>query len=125
MPAVLPRVVVTRHHAETHRVAVNEGGGLEFKVVDPQGQLLDKVWLDLRDADGNQIDIHIWTQVSDGRAFLSVNYVPSAATAKADSGLAPGLYTLHALREGSERGQAQFSIRATETAEVSVTLAPR
>ena len=71
---------------------------------------------------GAQIDVHVMTRVSDGRAFVSVNYLPSAATAAADSGLAPGDYTLAAGREGYAPASKPFSIRGTEVAEVTIVL---
>ena len=65
------------------------------------------------------------THVSEGRAFLSVNYLPSAATARADSGLAPGDYTLTVFKEGFEPATEGFVIRGHEVAEVAITLRPR
>jgi len=62
---------------------VAAGGGLALKVTDIAGQLLDQVHLMLKDQAGNQIDVHVLSHVSEGRAFLSVNYLPSAASARA------------------------------------------
>jgi hypothetical protein len=125
IPVTLPRVVVTRAAKETHRILLTRGGGLAFKVTDAEERLLDKVHLILKDAGENQIDIHVLTQVSEGRAFLSVNYLPSAATARADSGLAPGEYTLTVYKEGFEPATESFLIRGHEVAEVTVTLRSR
>jgi len=125
IPVTLPRVVVTRTVKETHRIRVERGGGLAFKVTDADGKLLDKVHLFLKDAGERQIDIHVLTQVSEGRAFLSVNYLPSAATARADSGLAPGAYTLTVFKEGFEPATESFFIRGHEVAEVALTLRSR
>jgi hypothetical protein len=125
IPVMLPRVVVTRTVKETHRIRVERGGGLSFKVTDADGKLLDKVHLFLKDAGERQIDIHVLTQVSEGRAFLSVNYLPSAATARADSGLAPGGYTLTVFKEGFEPATESFFIRGHEVAEVALTLRSR
>jgi len=125
IPVVLSPVVVTRGFVDTHRVTLTKGGGMSFKVTDPEGKLLDQVVLRLNDAGGNQIDVHILTTLSEGRAFVSVNYLPSAATAAADSGLAPGDYTLLAGREGYEPGQASFSVSEGSVTDVSVTLRPK
>jgi len=125
VPVTLPRVVVTRTLKETHRVVLARGGGLAFKVTGKDDQLLDKVHLVLQDAAERRIDIHVLTQVSEGRAFLSVNYLPSAATARADSGLAPGEYTLTVYKEGFEPATEGFVIRGTEVAEVTLTLRSR
>lgn len=125
IPVTLPRVVVTRTLKETHRILLQRGGGLEFKVVDKDEKLLDKVHLVLKDAADRRIDIHVLTHVSEGRAFLSVNYLPSAATARADSGLAPGEYTLTVYKEGFEPSTESFLIRGTEVAEVTLTLRSR
>jgi hypothetical protein len=122
IPQRIDRAVVTRVTKETYRLHFDEGGGLAFKVTDEAGQLLDKVHLLLRTADGTDIDLHILTQVSDGRGFVSINYIPSAAAAQADSGLAPGDYTLHAAKEGYERAMVSFTIRSTEVAKAEITL---
>ena len=122
VPVTLPRVVVTRTLKETHRIALERGGGLALKVTDTDGELLDKVHLLLKDAAERRIDVHVLTYVSERRAFLSVNYLPSAATARADSGLAPGEYTLTVYKEGFESATEGFVIRGTEVAEVTVTL---
>ena len=63
----VPRVVVVPGLVETYRVAAVPGGGLEIKVVDADGELLDKVHLVLEDAAGSRIDIHVLTHVSEGR----------------------------------------------------------
>ncbi|MHC4730272.1 MAG: carboxypeptidase regulatory-like domain-containing protein [Planctomycetota bacterium] len=125
VPVTLPRVVVTRTLKETHKILLERGGGLAFKVTDDDEKLLDKVHLFLKDAAEHRIDIHVLTHVSEGRAFLSVNYLPSAATARADSGLAPGEYTLTVYKEGFEPATEGFSIRGHEVAEVALTLRPR
>jgi len=122
VPVTLPRVVVTRSFKDTHRVRLEKGGGLEFKVEDADGELLDEVHVLLEDASEKQIDVHVFTQISGGRAFVSINYLPSAATARADSGLAPGTYTFAAYKEGYELATAAFSIASTETAKVTLTL---
>jgi protocatechuate 3,4-dioxygenase beta subunit len=125
IPVILPRVVVTRTVKETHRVRLEPGGGLSFKVTDQEGKLLDRVHLLLADAAEKRIDVHVLTHVSEGRAFLSVNYLPSAATARADSGLAPGAYTLTAYKEGYAPATEAFTIRGREVAEVALSLPPR
>jgi hypothetical protein len=106
-------------------VALYPGGGMELKVVDTKGELLDKVTLDLRDPNNERIDIHFVTMVSGERGFTSINYIPSAATAKTDSGLAPGSYTLFAGRDGYEVGKAEFVVVGTDIAEVTVVLAKK
>jgi len=125
VPVTIPRVVVTRQLKETHRIRIERGGGLSFKVTGPDGKLLDKVHLILKNAAGVRIDIHVLTHVSEGRGFLSVNYLPSAATAKADSGLMPGGYTLTVVKEGYEPGTEEFVIRGQEIADVAISLDPR
>jgi hypothetical protein len=123
VPAMLPRVVVARGLKDTYRVTLTAGGGLALRVTDAEGQLLDKVHLLLKDAGGSQIDVHVLSHVSEGRAFLSVNYLPSAASARADSGLAPGFYELAVYREGFGPGRESFEIRGTAVAEVEIALA--
>lgn len=125
VPAVIPRVVVAPGIQDTFTVAVTKGGGLSMRVTDAEGTLLDQVHILLRDGAGNPIDVHVMTRVSDGRAFVSVNYLPSAATATADSGLAPGSYTLAAGREGFAPASKSFSIAGTEVAEVTIVLGPQ
>ncbi|MFI5403918.1 MAG: carboxypeptidase-like regulatory domain-containing protein, partial [Planctomycetota bacterium] len=123
VPAFLPRVVVARGLKDTYRVTLTAGGGLSLKVTDTDGQILDQVHLMLKDQAGNQIDIHVLSHVSEGRAFLSVNYLPSAASAKADSGLAAGLYEIAVYREGFEVGRKSFEVRGTDVAQVEIALA--
>ena len=123
VPAFLPRVVVARGLKDTYRVTLTAGGGLSLKVTDAEGQLLDQVHLMLKDQAGNQIDVHVLSHVSEGRAFLSVNYLPSAASAKADSGLAQGFYEIAVYREGFEVGRRPFEVRGTDVAEVEIALA--
>jgi hypothetical protein len=125
VPVTLPRVVVVPGLVETYRVAAVPGGGLEIKVVDADGELLDKVHLVLEDAAGNRIDIHVLTHVSEGKGFLSINYLPSAASAKADSGLAAGAYSLTVYREGYLPATRDFVVAGTEVAEVELSLTPR
>ncbi len=122
VPVLLPRVVIVRGHKETFRVALSAGGGLDFRVTDGDGNLLDKVHLLLRDASGRQIDVQILTRVSEGRGFVSINYLPSAASARADSGLAEGPYTLTVYREGYARAEREFAVRGTDVAEVAIAL---
>jgi len=123
VPAFLPRVVVARGLKDTYRITLTEGGGLSLKVTDTDGQLLDQVHLLLKDQAGSQIDVHVLSHVSEGRAFLSVNYLPSAASARADSGLAQGFYEITVYREGYEVGRKQFEVRGTDVAEVEIALA--
>jgi len=125
IPVVLPNVVVRRGVEETYRVDVSAGGGLEMRVVDPAGELLDEVHILLADSTGQQIDVHVLTMVSEGRGFVSINYLPSAAAARADSGLAPGQYTLTAGREGYAPARTTFAIQGTEVAKVELTLSRR
>ena len=66
--------------------------------------------------------IHFLTMVSGQRGFTSINYIPTAATARADSGLATGSYTLWAGREGYQPGSSDFAIAGTEVVKVTVTL---
>ena len=122
IPASLPRVDVRRGYRETYRVRLERGGGLDFKVTDAEGALLEKVHLFLKDPAERQVDVHVMTQVSGQRGFVSVNYVPSAAAARADSGLAPGAYTLTAWKEGYEPATESFAIRGTEVAQVTIVL---
>jgi hypothetical protein len=122
VPALLPRVVVARGLKDTYRVTLTAGGGLSLKVTDNDGQILDQVHLMLKDQAGNQIDIHVLSHVSEGRAFLSVNYLPSAASAKADSGLAAGFYEIAVYREGFEGGRRSFEVRGTDVAVVEISL---
>ena len=125
IPVVLPRVVVAQGLRERHRVRLDAGGGLTIKVQGKDGKLLEQVGIDLRDGADNRIDIHVMTHVSEDRAFLSINYLPSAATASADSGLAPGGYRLTAGKTGYEPATKEFAISGTETAEVVLTLERR
>lgn len=123
VPAFLPRVVVARGLKDTYRVTLTAGGGLSLKVTDVEGQLLDQVHLMLKDATGNQIDVHVLSHVSEGSAFVSINYLPSAAAAKADSGLASGFYEIAVYREGFEVGRRPFEVRGTDIAQVEIALA--
>ncbi|MGH7163772.1 MAG: hypothetical protein ACREID_09830, partial [Planctomycetota bacterium] len=125
IPVTLPRVVVAPPAEETYEVRLSDGGGLSFKVADEEGNLLDGVRLRLVDSSGAQVDMQILTRVSDGSAFVSVNYIPSAASARADSGLAPGAYALTAASEGYLPATESFSIASTEVAEVSLRLRRR
>ncbi len=124
IPVTLP-VHVTRGFRATHRVALTKGGGIELKIVDRDGKLLDKVALLLRNDADVQIDVHVHSVLGGSRAFVSVNYLPVAATITADSGLAPGAYTIIAARQGYTQARTSFVVRGTETTPVTVTLAPR
>ncbi|MCZ6572705.1 MAG: carboxypeptidase regulatory-like domain-containing protein, partial [Planctomycetota bacterium] len=121
VPVTLERVSVTTTLKDTFRVRLSPGGGLSFSVQDGAGNLLDKVYLDLR-LDGKGIDVQVYNRVSDGSAYVSVNYIPSAASASTDSGLAPGNYTITVMKEGYKPATKAFSITGTETAEVSFAL---
>ena len=123
VPALLPQVSVARGVKDTYHVTLTAGGGLSLRVTDTAGQLLDQVHLLLKDQAGNQIDVHVLSHVSEGRAFLSVNYLPSAAAAKADSGLASGFYEIAVYREGYNLGKKSFEVRGTDIAEVEIALA--
>ena len=125
VPGLLERVVVSRPLEQTHRVVLSEGAGMTLRVTDPEGELLDQVHIWLKDVDGRRIDLHILSEVSEGRGFVSVNYLPSAAAASSDSGLAPGVYTITAYREGYEYGTEEFLVRDGEENPVTVTLRPR
>jgi hypothetical protein len=125
IPVTLPGVVVSRGVKSTHQVRLDEGGGLEFKVTNEKGELLDKVHVWLHDAAEQQIDVNILTSVSDGRGFVSVNYLPSAASARTDSGLAPGVYRLTAQRDGYAPVTREFAVRSGEVTEVAISLSPR
>jgi hypothetical protein len=125
VPGLIERVVVSRNLEQTHRVVLSEGAGMSLRVTDPEGELLDQVHIWLKDVDGRRIDLHILSEVSEGRGFVSVNYLPSAAAASSDSGLAPGVYTITAYREGYEYGTAEFVVREGEENPVTVTLRPR
>jgi len=125
IPVVLPRVVVAQGLHERHRVRLDAGGGLQMKVTDKDGKLLEKVHVLLKDGADTRIDIHVMTHVSEDRAFLSINYLPSAATASADSGLAPGTYTLTAYKDGYEPATREFTINGAEVAAVDLTLVRR
>lgn len=125
IPVTLPGVVVSRGVKTTHTVRLDEGGGLEFKVTNERGELLDQVHVWLHDEADQQIDVNILTSVSDGRGFVSVNYLPSAASARTDSGLAPGVYRLTAQREGYAPVSREFAVRSGEVTEVAISLSPR
>ena len=125
IPVVLPRVVVAKGINDRHRVSLHAGGGIEMRVVDEQGQALDKVGLLLKDHLGNRIDVHIMTRLSDRRAFVSINSLPVAATVRADSGLAPGIYTLTGWRDGYLPATEEFTIVGRDVAKVTVTLSKR
>ena len=122
VPAKAPQVTVVAGTTQEVRVAITPGGGMELRIEGPDGNLLDKVTLDLRDPDNERIDIHFVTMVSGKRGFTSINYIPSAATAKADSGLAPGTYTLHVGRAGYEFGKGSFVLHGTEVAKITIQL---
>jgi hypothetical protein len=98
---------------------------VSLKVTDAAGELLEKVWLELRDPAGAQIDVHVITHVSEGRAFLSINYLPSDATARADSGLAPGPYAITVYKPGYDPAIREFVVQGTEVASVTIALSPR
>jgi len=122
IPAKVPEVTVVAGTTQEVRVAISPGGGMELRVEGPDGNLLDKVTLDLRDPDNQQIDIHFVTMVSGKRGFTSINYIPSAATAKADSGLAAGTYTLFAGREGYAVGKGSFVLHGNEVGKITIKL---
>jgi hypothetical protein len=115
--------VIARGLKDTYRVTLTPGGGLSLKVTDAEGQILDQVQMLLKDQAGNQIDVHVLSHVSEGRAFVSINYLPSAAVAKADSGLAPGFYEIRVYREGYALGTKSFEVRGTDVAVVEIALA--
>ncbi|MEM8885109.1 MAG: carboxypeptidase-like regulatory domain-containing protein [Planctomycetota bacterium] len=125
VPTNLRDVQIVAGSTQELRVALYAGGGIELKVVGPDDKLLDKVTIDLRDADNERIDIHFLTMVSDDRGFTSINFIPSAATARADSGFAAGNYTLYAGRDGYDVGSSEFTVVGTDVASVTVTLQPR
>ena len=122
VPVELPGVRIVANATQEIRVSLYGGGGVELKIVDADGKLLDKVTLDLRNPDNKRIDVHFVTMVSGERGFTSINYIPSAATARADSGLAPGSYTLFAGRDGHEVGSSEFTVAGTDVAKVTVVL---
>lgn len=122
VPVKVPDVRIVAGTTQELTVVAYAGGGMELKIVDEAGNVLDKVSLALRAPDDTQVDIHFLTMVSGSRGFTTINYIPAAATARADSGLAPGSYTLWAGREGYESGSSDFSIAGTEVAKVTVTL---
>lgn len=125
VPAAIPRVVVTETLRETHRVTLSDGGGVRLAVRDAAGELLDNVHLLLLDASGAQIDVQVLSMMGEQRGFVSVNWLPSAAVAASDSGLAPGEYTLTVGKEGYAPDTARFTIRGTEVAEVNLVLRRR
>jgi hypothetical protein len=125
VPGLIERVVVSRNLEQTHRVVLSEGAGMALRVTNTKGELLDQVHIWLKDASERRIDLHILSEVSEGRGFVSVNYLPSAATASSDSGLAPGLYTVTAFREGYEVATEEFVVRDGDENAVTVTLRPR
>ena len=125
VPVIIPRVVIAKGLNERHRIRLIEGGGIEMKVTDSAGKLLDKVRFILKDAAGSQIDVHVMMYLSDRRAFVSVNSLPLAATARADSGLAPGAYSLTAYRSGYEPATEEFVVRGREVAKVTIVLPTR
>jgi len=122
IPARLEGVHVVAGQTQELRVALSAGGGIELRIEGPDGKLLDKVSLKLVDANDTQIDIHFVTMVSGSRGFTSINYIPSAATARADSGMAPGSYVLYAGRKGYAFGNSEFVLHGTEVAKVIVRL---
>ena len=122
IPVVIPRVVVAKGLNDRHRVLLSEGGGVEMKVTDSAGKLLDKVGLLLKDGNGNRVDVHIMTHLSDKRAFVSVNALPMAAVARADSGLAPGVYTLTVWRAGYEPATEEFTVVGRDVSKVTISL---
>ncbi|MHC4938274.1 MAG: carboxypeptidase-like regulatory domain-containing protein [Planctomycetota bacterium] len=122
VPVHLAGIRIVSGAVQEQPVVLYAGGGMELKVTDSDGKLLDKVTLDLRDPENTRIDIHFVTMVSDDRGFTSINYIPSAATARADSGLAQGTYTLFAGREGYEVGKAEFTVAGTDVAQVTIVL---
>ena len=124
VPATLFGIGVTSAAKPTHRVALTDGGGIDLKITGPDGKLLEKVHILLRDANERQIDVQIISMVSGGRAFIAVNYLPTVAAARSDSGLAPGSYTLTAAKEGYAPASADFAIQSTEVAEIALTLRP-
>ncbi|MCZ6787215.1 MAG: carboxypeptidase-like regulatory domain-containing protein, partial [Planctomycetota bacterium] len=125
IPVTLPGIGVTSAAKPTHRVTLTDGGGIDLRITGPDGKLLEKVHILLRDATERQIDVQIISMVSGGRAFIAVNYLPTVAAAKSDSGLAPGSYTLMAAKEGYGPASADFTIQSTEVAEVALTLRPK
>jgi len=125
IPTHVPRVVVRKGIRPVYRVVFTDGGGIELTVTGKGGNLLEKVHIQLHNHAGTQIDVQIYSEVSVGRALVSVNYIPSVAHVMSDSGLAPGRYTLRALKEGYQPSQASFAIAGTETARVTLTLQKR
>jgi len=122
IPAELVGVQVIAGQTRELQVALSAGGGIELRIEGPDGKLLDKVSLKLVNANNEQIDIHFVTMVSGSRGFTSINYIPSAATARADSGMAPGNYVLYAGRKDYELGSSEFVLYGTEVAKVTVRL---
>jgi hypothetical protein len=122
VPAKAPGVTVIAGTTQEITVGLQPGGGMELRVEGPDGKLLDKVTIDLRDENNERIDIHFVTMVSGQRGFTSINYIPSAATGRADSGFAVGAYTLYAGRTGYVFGKSDFVIHSTEVAKVTVRL---
>ena len=122
VPVVLPRVVIAKGLNERHRIRLVEGGGIELKVTDSAGKLLDKVGFVLKDSAGQQIDVHVMMYLSDRRAFVSVNSLPLAATARADSGLAPGAYSLMAFRSGYQPATEEFVVAGRQVIKVTIVL---
>ena len=122
VPVKVPDVRIVAGTTQELTVVAHAGGGIELRIEDESGNLLDKVSLELRAPDETRGDIHFLTMVSGQRGFTSINDIPSAATARADSGLAPGSYTLWAGREGYEASSSDFSIAGTEVEKVTVTL---
>jgi hypothetical protein len=122
IPALLTDVLVVAGQTQEVPVPLSAGGGIELRIEGPDGKLLDKVALKLVNAANEQIDIHFVTMVSGSRGFTSINYIPSAATARADSGMAPGNYVLFAGREGYRTSSSEFVLYGTEVAKVTVRL---
>ncbi|MEE8105151.1 MAG: carboxypeptidase-like regulatory domain-containing protein [Planctomycetota bacterium] len=125
IPSRVPRVVVRKGARPVYRVVFIDGGGIDLTVNGEDGNLLEKVHIQLNNETGTQIDVQIYSEVSEGRALVSVNYIPAVAHVLSDSGLAPGRYTLRAGKEGYRTAQASFAIAGTETATVSLTLRRR
>lgn len=125
VPVVLPGIVVDAASRPVLNVRATNGGGLSLRIVDAAGTPVEGVRLGLVDAAGHPIDLQILNMVGSDRGFVSINYVPAAGEVRAESGIAPGAYTVTATKDGFLPATESFQIRDLETASVTLTLRKR
>jgi protocatechuate 3,4-dioxygenase beta subunit len=125
VPVVLAGIVVDAASRPVLNVRATSGGGLSLRIVDAAGTPVEGVRLELLDAAGHPIDLQILNMVGSDRGFISINYVPAAGEVRAESGIAPGAYTVTAMKDGFQPATESFQIRDLETASVTLTLRKR